>query len=135
DRRCSVRAFDDSTGGRLRRFAAMPGMWHACTRSQTANPTSSPLVRSDLEEAAAKRIFTNASSRKPRDTCKQRSRSSRAHRWSCYAHMGRLSEARDLIERLRAIASIIPPPRRDNLKPEDRELMQSGLRLAMGETE
>src|SRR5262249_50844537 len=51
DRRCSVRAFDDSTGGRLRRFAAMPGMWHACTRSQTANPTSSPLVRSDLEEA------------------------------------------------------------------------------------
>jgi TolB-like protein len=54
---------------------------------------------------------------------------------SCYAHMGRLSEARDLIERLRAIASVIPPPRRDNLKPEDRELMQSGLRLAMGETE
>jgi adenylate cyclase len=53
---------------------------------------------------------------------------------ACYAHMGRLSEARDLIARLRAIASVIPPRRRDNLRDEDRELMLSGLRLAMGET-
>ena len=32
-------------------------------------------------------------------------------------------------------AATIPPRRRDNLRPEDRELMKSGLRLAMGETE
>ena len=54
---------------------------------------------------------------------------------SCYAHMGRLAEARDLIERLRAMAPVIPPRRADNLRPEDRELMESGLQLAMGETE
>jgi adenylate cyclase len=54
---------------------------------------------------------------------------------ACYAHMGRLFEARDLIGRLRAMASVMPPGRRDNLRPEDRELMESGLRLAMGETE
>jgi adenylate cyclase len=54
---------------------------------------------------------------------------------ACYAHMGRLSEARDLIERLRPMAVVMPPLRSDNLRPEDRELMRSGLRLAMGETE
>jgi len=61
----------------------------------------------------------------------------RGHRMlaACYAHMGRLAEARDLIERLRPMAAVMPPLRRDNLRPEDRELMRSGLRLAMGETE
>jgi TolB-like protein/class 3 adenylate cyclase len=54
---------------------------------------------------------------------------------ACYAHMGRISEARDLIERLRPTAAVIPLRRRDNLRPEDRELMESGLRLAMGKTE
>ena len=54
---------------------------------------------------------------------------------ACYAHMGRLAEARDLIERLRPMAAVMPPLRRDNLRPEDRELLRSGLRLAMGETE
>jgi tetratricopeptide (TPR) repeat protein len=54
---------------------------------------------------------------------------------SCYAHMGRLSEARDLIERLRAIAPVIPPVPEGFRRPEDRELFYSGLRLAVGETE
>jgi adenylate cyclase len=54
---------------------------------------------------------------------------------ACYAHMGRLSEARELIERLRAIAPVIPTRPPSSRKPEDRELFLSGLRLAMGETE
>jgi adenylate cyclase len=60
-----------------------------------------------------------------------------AHRTlaACYAHMDRLSDARDVIERLRAIAPVIPTHPSPNRKPEDRELLESGLRLAMGETE
>jgi TolB-like protein len=53
---------------------------------------------------------------------------------SCYAHMGRLNEARAIIERLRAITpNVIPSflPYRD---PKHRELFLSGLRLAMDET-
>jgi hypothetical protein len=49
--------------------------------------------------------------------------------------MGRLSEARDLVERLRTMAAVMPPRRADNLRPEDRELFLSGLRLAAGEPE
>ena len=51
------------------------------------------------------------------------------HLAACYAHLGRLSEARDLIERLHAIAPVTSPRRRN------RELLLSGLRLAMGEPE
>ena len=54
---------------------------------------------------------------------------------SCYAHMGRLDEARDIAKRLRAFTSVVvrsDPPFR---KPEDRELLMSGLRLAAGESE
>jgi TolB-like protein/class 3 adenylate cyclase len=53
---------------------------------------------------------------------------------ACYAHMGRLDEARAIIARLRAITPLVMPrdlPWRD---PEHRELFLSGLRLAMGET-
>ena len=57
------------------------------------------------------------------------------HLAACYAHMGRLSEAQDLIERLRYMAPVISPRRRHNMQPEDRELLLSGLRLAKGETE
>jgi len=52
---------------------------------------------------------------------------------ACYAHMGRLSGARELIERLRAIAPVIPTRPPSSRKPEDRELFLSGLRLAAGE--
>jgi adenylate cyclase len=51
---------------------------------------------------------------------------------ACYAHMGRLDEARAIVARLRAIAEVVP----SNLpfrNPEDRELYLSGLRLATGE--
>jgi TolB-like protein/tetratricopeptide (TPR) repeat protein len=53
---------------------------------------------------------------------------------ACYAHMGRLTEARAIIARLRAITPLLVPndlPFRD---PEYRELFLSGLRLAAGET-
>jgi hypothetical protein len=54
---------------------------------------------------------------------------------ACYAYMGRLDEARAVIEQLRilgapAMGSEIHIYRR----PEDRELLLSGLRLAAGET-
>jgi len=54
---------------------------------------------------------------------------------ACYAHMGRLDEARGIIARLRAIMPEVmvdlPLPYRN---PQHRELFLSGLRLALGET-
>jgi adenylate cyclase len=53
---------------------------------------------------------------------------------ACYAHMGRLDEAREVIERLRAFTSVIVPPALPLRNPEHRELFFSGLRKAAGET-
>ena len=54
---------------------------------------------------------------------------------ACYAHMGRLDEARSTIARLRALTPEVtvnyPLPFRD---PQHRELFLSGLRLALSET-
>ena len=58
------------------------------------------------------------------------------YRWlaACYAHMGRLDDAREIVERLRAITPVVVPPDASFLRdPEHRELFLSGLRLAMGE--
>jgi adenylate cyclase len=52
---------------------------------------------------------------------------------ACYAHMGRLDEARAIVARLRAITRQIVPRDLPWRNPEDRELYLSGLRLAMGE--
>jgi TolB-like protein len=52
---------------------------------------------------------------------------------SCYAHMGRLDEAREIVERLRAITPVLIPRRLAWRNPEHRELFLSGLRLAAGE--
>jgi adenylate cyclase len=54
---------------------------------------------------------------------------------SCYAHMGRLDEARAIVERLRAITPVVVPSVTPWRNPEDRELLLWGLRLAMGEVE
>ena len=54
---------------------------------------------------------------------------------SCYAHMGRLDEARVIIARLRAITPLVVPSDLPLHNPEDRELFLSGLRLAAGEAE
>ncbi len=52
---------------------------------------------------------------------------------ACYAHMGRLDEARKVIASLREIASVVVPTA-DHLRvPEQRRLFLDGLRLAAGE--
>jgi pentatricopeptide repeat protein len=53
---------------------------------------------------------------------------------ACYAHMGRLDEAREVIEQLRALTPVIVPLYVPARNPEHRELFLSGLRLAAGET-
>jgi adenylate cyclase len=52
---------------------------------------------------------------------------------ACYAHMGRLDEAREIIGRLRAIAPVVISDVSYMRNREQRELLLSGLRLAMGE--
>jgi adenylate cyclase len=52
---------------------------------------------------------------------------------ACYAHMGRLDDAREIITRLRAIAPLDIPDVSGLRNPEHRELLLSGLRLAAGE--
>ena len=54
-------------------------------------------------------------------------------RAACYAHMGRLDEARAIVARLRAITPLVMPSVLPWRNPEDRELFLSGLRLAAGE--
>jgi hypothetical protein len=55
---------------------------------------------------------------------------------ACYAHLGRLAEAREALGRLRLIAPVIAPPpsRLLALMPEVCEVVASGLRLVMCET-
>jgi adenylate cyclase len=52
---------------------------------------------------------------------------------ACYAHLGRLDEARAIVARLRAITSLVLPSDLPLRNPEHRELFLSGLRLAAGE--
>jgi pentatricopeptide repeat protein len=47
---------------------------------------------------------------------------------SCYAHLGRLDEARELVERLRRITPVVVPSATHWRDPEQRELYLSGLR-------
>jgi adenylate cyclase len=52
---------------------------------------------------------------------------------ACYAHMGRLEEARETVKRLREITPVVIPGVIPYRNPEHRELFLSGLRLAAGE--
>ncbi|HEX3419501.1 MAG TPA: adenylate/guanylate cyclase domain-containing protein [Stellaceae bacterium] len=52
---------------------------------------------------------------------------------ACYAHMGRLDDAREIVKRLRVITSVVIPDASFLRNPEDRELFLTGLRLATGE--
>jgi len=52
---------------------------------------------------------------------------------ACYAHMGRLDEARAIMARLRGITPHLVPGAAQLRNPADRELFLSGLRLAAGE--
>jgi adenylate cyclase len=51
---------------------------------------------------------------------------------ACHAHMGRLDEARAVIERLRAITPVVIADNIPLRNPEHRELFLSGLRMAAG---
>jgi TolB-like protein len=53
---------------------------------------------------------------------------------ACYAHMGRLDDAREVVNRLRAITSVVIPDVSYLRNAEHRELFLSGLRLAAGDT-
>jgi adenylate cyclase len=53
---------------------------------------------------------------------------------ACYAHMGHLDNARETITRLRTVTSVVVPDANYVRNPEHRELLLSGLRLAMCET-
>jgi pentatricopeptide repeat protein len=52
---------------------------------------------------------------------------------ACYAHMGRLDEAREIVDRLRAISPDVVSDASFLRNPEHRELFLSGLRLAASE--
>jgi adenylate cyclase len=52
---------------------------------------------------------------------------------ACYAHMGRLDDARETVTRLRAITSVAIPDASQHRNAEHRELFLSGLRMAAGE--
>jgi TolB-like protein len=54
---------------------------------------------------------------------------------ACYAHMGRLDEAREIVKQLRAVTAVVIPDASYLRNPEYRELYLSGLRLAMDEPE
>jgi TolB-like protein len=51
---------------------------------------------------------------------------------ACYAHTGRLDDSREIIKQLRSITSVVIPGVSLLRNPEHRELLLSGLRLAMG---
>jgi adenylate cyclase len=53
---------------------------------------------------------------------------------ACYAHMGRLDEARSILKRLVALTPVVVPTANPFRRPEHLELFLSGLRLAAGET-
>jgi len=54
---------------------------------------------------------------------------------ACYAHMGRLDDARKIVQRLQAITPLIVPRNATHWRnPDLRELYLSGLRSAAGET-
>jgi tetratricopeptide (TPR) repeat protein len=52
---------------------------------------------------------------------------------ACYAHTGRLNEARQVVERLRTMTPQIVPSVSHLRNAEHRELLLSGLRMAMGD--
>jgi len=53
---------------------------------------------------------------------------------ACYAHMGRMEEAREVIARLRTMTPTVMPNVNLLRNPEHRELYLSGVRMATGET-
>ena len=53
---------------------------------------------------------------------------------SCYAHLGRMDNAREVVSRLRAITPAVVPKVTNYRDPAQREMFMSALRVAAGET-
>ena len=53
---------------------------------------------------------------------------------ACYAHLGRLDGSREILVKLSAISPVVIPDVSYLRNRQDRELLLSGLRLAMGDT-
>src|SRR5262249_13892492 len=51
---------------------------------------------------------------------------------SCYAHMGRIDEAKETVKRLRTLTNVVVPKAEHWRNAEHRELYLSGLRLQLG---
>ena len=52
---------------------------------------------------------------------------------ACYAHVGRLDDARKALARLRSVSVVVIPDVSHFRNAEHREVLLSGLRLALGE--
>ena len=52
---------------------------------------------------------------------------------ACCAHLGRIDEAREVVERLRSFTPLVVPPQIPYRREAHREVYFSGLRLAAGE--
>ena len=52
---------------------------------------------------------------------------------ACYAHMGRIEDAREVVARLRTITPVVRPDASYLRNSKHSELLLSGLRLAAGE--
>ena len=52
---------------------------------------------------------------------------------SCYAQMGRLDEAREVVRQLRSLTNVLVPAAENWRDPNQREFYLSGLRMAIGE--
>src|SRR5262249_25820045 len=52
---------------------------------------------------------------------------------SCYAHIGRINEARAIVERLRSFTPLVVPPQIPYRNNAHRAVYLSGLRLAVGD--
>jgi len=132
-------AYGWAWSGLLRLYAGEPdpAIEHV-ERSMRINPRERMVAPLTLIGSA---YFFKLSSRPRSRSCKHRYRNVRASAMSyrvlaaCYAQMGRLDEAREVVERLRLLTPVIVPPFIAIGKPEHRELFLSGLRLAAGETE
>lgn len=54
---------------------------------------------------------------------------------ACYAHLGRLDEAREVVRKLRDIVPVVMPDLRHVRKAENREVTLSGLRMVLGDVD
>lgn len=117
-----------------------PARWRGSQASRMRCGLARGLGSEWLSARSVPRIFSaGVSIRHCRSSC-SRSKKTRTIRFSyrylaaCYAQMGRLDEAREIVARLGAITPLVVSNADYLRNYEQRELLTSGLRLAAGET-